>query len=95
MLGEINSNNKMINKLSRKISIFLILGFLTPVIAAEVTGSYVPNEIIVKFRENAANTIEKQIDSPIGILNSSPKLAQFHTNHRVRQINPLVKNFHL
>jgi len=83
----------MINRVSLKLTFCLILLLLRPAITFSVTGSYVPNEIIVKFRENAANTIEKQIDSPISILNSSSKLAQFHTKHRVKQISPLVKNF--
>ena len=93
MRGEIDSNNKMTYNLFRRIVIFLIILFLSPIITAEVSRTYIPNEIIVKFRENAADTIEKQTDSPIAILNSSPKLAQFHTKHRVRQISPLVKNF--
>jgi len=93
MWGEISSNRQMKKKVFPKFAIFLLTLVLTPAIAAEVPEDYVPNEIIVKFRETAANTIEKQIDNPIGILNLSPQLIQLNGKHRVRQVSPLVKNF--
>ncbi len=66
---------------------------LTQIVNAETANSFAPNEIIVKFRENAANTIEKELENPIGTLNSSPRLAQLNAKYRVRQIKPLVKDF--
>ena len=59
------------------------------------SGQYVPNELIIKFRKNIADTIEEQL----GIRNSSHKLAISHRldklnkRYRVRKIKPLFKNF--
>jgi subtilisin family serine protease len=71
----------------------LILVFAQPV-TAETTDNFAPNEIIVKFRENTANRIEKELDHSNGILNFSPHLsAQLDSKYRIRQIKPLVKDF--
>ena len=59
------------------------------------SGQYVPNELIIKFRKNIADTIEEQLD----IRNSSHKLAISHRldklnkKFRARKIKPLFKNF--
>jgi len=91
--GGTNSNGQMKKKIFLNFALFLPILVFTPVVAADIPEGYAPNEIIIKFRENAANTIEKQLNNPIGILNLSPHLTQLNTKYRVRQINPLLKNF--
>jgi len=56
---------------------------------------YVPNELIIKFRKNVADTIEEQLvlESPAGTLNIPRRLDKLNTKFRVRRIKPLFKNF--
>jgi parallel beta-helix repeat protein len=67
-----------------KKAIFLGLAFLLTVSAASpaapVPAEYVPNEIIIKFRETTANTVEERLD-------------ELNARYRVREIKPLFKNF--
>ena len=59
------------------------------------SGQYVPNELIIKFRKNIADTIEEQlgIESPAGTLNIPQRLDKLNKRYRVRKIKPLFKNF--
>lgn len=72
---------------------YLLTLVLTPIISADSSERFAPNEIIVKFRENAANIIEKQSDNPVVALGSSPRLNLLNTRYNVRQISPLLKDF--
>lgn len=58
-------------------------------------GEYVPNEIIVKFRRNVADTVREQIgpENSARQLKFSEELDKLNTRYRVRQIKPLFKNF--
>lgn len=80
-----------------KKKVFLIVIIFTLVSKASTSSEnskgFAPNEIIVKFRETAANTIEKQLDNTSGILNLPPQITLSNTKHRARQICPLAKNF--
>ncbi|MDD5680981.1 MAG: S8 family serine peptidase, partial [Candidatus Omnitrophica bacterium] len=57
---------------------------------------YVPNEIIVKFKADAADTLEREIirggeiTSPVQI---SPSIDKLNEKHKVKKINPVFKNF--
>ena len=75
------------------IVIYLLTLVVTPIISADVQERFAPNEIIVKFRENTANIIEKQLDNSVGTLSSSPHLTQLNAKYQVRQISPLLRNF--
>jgi subtilisin family serine protease len=75
------------------IAAYLLTLVLTPIISADSSEQFAPNEIIVKFRENAANIIEKQSENPIIALGSSPRLNLLNTRYNVRKISPLLKNF--
>ena len=63
------------------------------------TGSnlpeHVPNEIIVKFREPVANTVEEQLNvqTAINRLNLSLGLNELNTRYRLQKIKPLFKDF--
>ncbi|MBN2180621.1 MAG: S8 family serine peptidase [Sedimentisphaerales bacterium] len=83
----------MKNKVFLFFAIILFILLYRPAVASENSRSFAPNEIIVKFRENTAKTIEKQLDNPSGIINLPSQLTLMDTKHRARQIRPLVKNF--
>jgi len=73
---------------------------LTPAVIDAAPQRCVPNEIIVKFRGTAAETIEKQLQlrNSAGIPNLSPlssHLAQLNEKYRVNQIKPLLKDFRI
>ena len=67
--------------------------FEEPPIAAPV--KYVPNEIIVKFRGNAAYTIGGQLKAKTSVrrLRLSNSLNELNRRHQVKTIKPLFKNF--
>ena len=56
---------------------------------------YVQNEVIVKFRENAANAIEMKIaeGAPVSELKISDSLDKLHKRYRLRKTTALFKNF--
>jgi thermitase len=80
------------------LALLLFLTILTPKVIGAAPYRCVPNEIIVKFRSPAADTIEQQLQlqnsaiiadlSPL-----SPHLTQSNTKYKVNQTKPLFKNF--
>jgi len=69
-----------------------------PAVLGAVSDRYIPNEIIVKFRGTAADTIEKQlhIRNPADVPNLSLLSSHFATLNkkiRVSRIKPLLKDF--
>ena len=70
---------------------------LSPAVAATgpIPQKYVPNEIIIKFRETVADSVEEQLRSkaPATQLTLSQDLDQLNTRYAVREIKPLFKNF--
>ena len=69
--------------------------FTRPMVVAAPYG-YVPNEIIVKFRDSAANTIEKQLRNSTDIPDFSPlssRSSRLNTEYRIERIKPLFQNF--
>ena len=80
------------------LTLLLLSTALTPAVIDAAPPRCVPDEIIVKFREMAADTIEKQLQlrNSAGIPNFSPlssHLAQLNAKYRVNRIKPLLKNF--
>jgi len=75
------------------LAIYLLALVFAPIISADVTERFASDEIIVKFRENAANIIEKQLDNPVDTINISPQISQLNTKYQIRQISPLLKGF--
>ncbi|MEE9369934.1 MAG: S8 family serine peptidase, partial [Sedimentisphaerales bacterium] len=70
---------------------------LSPAVAATgpIPQKYVPNEIIIKFRETVADSVEEQLRSkaPATQLTLSQDLDQLNARYAVREIKPLFKNF--
>jgi subtilisin family serine protease len=68
---------------------------LAPAAVNAPAGGYVPNEIIVKFRGTAADSLQEQLpfaDSAKG-LSFSPDLDRLNAKYRVGKIRPLCRNF--
>ena len=86
-------------KMNRPVLInFAALLFLiayTPAISKAVQEQYVPDEIIVKFKNDAANTIEKQIQlqDSISTFNLSSDLVRLNSESKIKKIIPLFKDF--
>ena len=57
--------------------------------------AYKPGEIIVKFKQGAAETLEKQLSKgeTVGALKVSSSLDELRWRHRVKKITPLIKGF--
>ena len=64
-------------------------------IATSRDGEYVPNELIVKFRQPVADIIEKhaKANTPISSLNLSQNLNGLNTKYKAKAIKPLCKGF--
>jgi len=80
------------------LALLLFSGVLTPAVFGAAPCRCVPNEIIVKFRGHAAETIEKQlkIHDSAGIPNFSPlssHLDQLNKKYKLNRIKPLLKDF--
>jgi len=60
-----------------------------------ISTQYVPNEIIVKFRDAAAGAIQKQRDfnASASELALSPDLDELNARYRVKEIKPLLGSF--
>ena len=85
----------------------VFLSFLLPLVIAVLAPAathqsvhttspqYVPNEIIVKFHETIANTLEKQLEfnTSASGLKLSRDLDELNTRYQAKRIKPLFKNF--
>lgn len=67
----------------------------SPAATATAPGRYVPNQIIVKFRVPAADTLEQQLHlkNSFDELTVSPDLDLLNTRYGLKDIEPLCKNF--
>jgi len=90
-------------KIGKKILLTSVLFLITATLAPAATRQssptasprYVPNEIIVKFREKIAEAVEKQLEFntlPRG-LKLSTNLNELNTRYQTKRIKPLFKNF--
>jgi len=80
------------------LALLLFSVVLTPAVIGAEPCRCVPNEIIVKFRGPAADTIEKQLQirDSADVPNFSPLSShpgQLNAKYRVKRIKPLFKNF--
>ena len=73
----------------------LFLVAYAPVITQGVQEQYAPDEIIVKFKNDTADTIEKQIQhkGSITTFNLSTDLVQLNSESKIKKITPLFKDF--
>ena len=73
----------------------LFLVAYIPATSQGVQEQYVSDEIIVKFKNDAANKIEKQIQSQdfISTFNLSPEVVQLNSESKIKKITPLFKDF--
>jgi len=81
------------------LALLIFSAVLTPAVIGAEPCRCVPNEIIVKFRGPAADTIEKQLQlqNSADIPNFSPLSShpgQLNAKYRVSRIKPLLKDFH-
>jgi subtilisin family serine protease len=60
-----------------------------------VPDEYVPNEIIIKFRQTVVADLEEQlkVKIPASELKLSTELDELNTRYKLREIKPLFKNF--
>jgi subtilisin family serine protease len=89
--------SRKIDKKTIILNLLAILVIAAPAQAAThlVPREHIPNEIIVKFRQNVADFIEKRLEesargSDLELFDSLDKL---NAKYRVREIKPLFKNF--
>ncbi|MHC4721149.1 MAG: S8 family serine peptidase [Planctomycetota bacterium] len=65
------------------------------VLKQSLPPEYASNQIIVKFRETAASTVEEQVDLqiPVGQMKLSKGLDELNARYKIKKIEPLCKNF--
>jgi subtilisin family serine protease len=71
------------------------LAALTQAVPLPASNEYLPNEIIIKFSENAASAAEQQLRAkiPASNLKLSKALDKLNKKYRIRKITPVIKNF--
>jgi thermitase len=92
-MGGFNSEEQMKNTVLPIFAVIIYILFIPSIIASEAPQSYVPNEIIVKFRESATKIIEQQSDRQTGLFNLSAGFTSLNSKYPVKQIKPLLKDF--
>lgn len=85
----------MKNVIFLNLSLLLVTAALAPAATRLVRDEYIPNEIIVKFRETVTGMIEEEPEfgKSSGELTLSQVLDEFDAKHRISDIKPLFKNF--
>ena len=75
-------------------AVLMLVAELAPA-APMVRGRYVPNEIIVKFHRNVADTAKTKLSETASCseLELSASLDRLNRKYRLRKCRPLFKNF--
>ncbi|MHC4659606.1 MAG: S8 family serine peptidase [Planctomycetota bacterium] len=81
--------------LGLSLTVVLVTTLAAPAAVPPAAGEYVANEIVVKFNQGVADSVEGQLqhEGSVGELSLSPALNRLNAKYRVRKIKPVFKNF--